>query len=107
MKLPSDSKISDNKIKEYLLKPKKRNDKSFWLGQAGYERDNWQVLKNDIMNQLLSKDATLVETTEFGQLFKLTGTIIGPNGKSLFVCTIWMKEFSTGLTDKVYYNVSR
>jgi hypothetical protein len=98
MKLPQDTLIAAEKITKYLLVPKKRNDKSQWLAMAGYTPENWRILQHDLKNQILSKDALLLESTTFGQLYEIKGQLVGPNGKSLSVCTIWMKEKSTGQT---------
>lgn len=93
MKISKSSLIEDSKIEHYLLKYKPRNDKSLWLASAGYTRENWRKLKQDIRSQLLPADANLVEITEYGELFELRGVLTGPNGKSLAVKTIWMKDY--------------
>ncbi|MBI5606631.1 MAG: hypothetical protein HY879_25145 [Deltaproteobacteria bacterium] len=98
MKLPEDTLIAHEKLTQYLLTPRKRNDKSQWLAQAGYSLNNWEALENDLRDQILSKDVTLLEITEFGKLFEIRGNLIGPNGKKLPVCTIWLTEFGTGNT---------
>jgi len=41
MKLPSTAIIAPDKIKEYLLSSRKRNDKSEWLAKAVYKLENW------------------------------------------------------------------
>jgi len=68
MKLPSDAFISTDKLTNYLLTPRKRNDKSKWLGQAGYFSSNWQILENDLRHQILPRDALLTEKSEYGDL---------------------------------------
>ena len=98
MKLPHDTLIAHEKLTQYLLALRKRNDKSQWLAQAGYTIENWQVLENDIRNQISSANATPIEKTEYGQLYEISRNLIGPNGKSLPVCTIWMTETATGIT---------
>ncbi|OQX76918.1 MAG: hypothetical protein B6D64_09055 [Bacteroidetes bacterium 4484_276] len=40
MELPYNSLIAHSKLKDYLLVPKKRNDKSKWLAQIGYNLDD-------------------------------------------------------------------
>ena len=47
MKLSDDVRIAPEKLTQYLLTPKKRNDKSKWLAEAGYTLENWQKLEND------------------------------------------------------------
>jgi len=97
MKLPLDSLIAHEKLTDYLLKPKKRNDKSKWLAQAGYTLENWQLLENDLRTQVLSLDATLIDKTRYGQMYEIRGKLIGPNGQALLVCTIWITEFTSGI----------
>ena len=83
MKLPEDTLISSDKLTQYLLAFKKRNDKLQWLSQAGYALDNWQTLEKDLREQILTIDATPAEKTKYGQLFEISGELLGPNGKSL------------------------
>lgn len=61
MKLPEDTLIAYEKLTQYLLLLKKRNDKSQWLAEAGYTLENWQVLENDLRNQ------TKTNRTQWGQ----------------------------------------
>jgi len=98
MRLPEDTLISDDKLTQYLLVPKKRNDKSQWLAQAGYTLENWQALENDLRNQVLSNVANPTEKTEYGQMYEIRAKLVGPNGKSLSVCTIWITEGAAGTT---------
>jgi hypothetical protein len=54
-KLPENTLIAREKLTNYLLISKKRNDKSQWLSKAGYTHENWQVLKNDLKKLEISK----------------------------------------------------
>ena len=98
MKLAGNTLISHEKLIQYLLVPRKRNDKSQWLAEAGYILENWKVLERDLREQVLSIDAAPTEKTEYGQMYEIRGKLTGPNGKSLTVCTIWMTENETGNT---------
>ncbi len=98
MKLPIDAFISEQKLTDYLLKPKIRNDKSKWLSYIGYNLANWQILENDLRNQVLPCHAKPTDKTQYGQTYEIIGELIGPNGKKLSVCTIWMTEFLSGIT---------
>ena len=98
MKLPENTLIAHEKLTQYLLVLKKRNDKSQWLAQAGYTIENWQLLENDLRAQLLPLDAIPTESTKYGQMYEIRGRLTGPNGKSLSVRTVWMKETATGNT---------
>jgi hypothetical protein len=92
MKLPEDAIISYEKLTQYLLVFRKRNDKSQWLAKAGYVLDNWYMLEKDIRSQILPLDASPRENTHYGQMYGIRGGLNGPNGKSLSVCTVWMTE---------------
>lgn len=98
MKLPEDSIIAEEKIKNYLLSPRVRNDKSKWLERAGYSLANWYLLESDLRKQILQLQAAPTEKTKYGQMYEIQGKLKGPNGKLLSVTSIWMTEFSTGIT---------
>lgn len=98
MKLPENTLIAREKLTNYLLVWRKRNDKSEWLARAGYTRENWQILESDLRNQILSKNAIPAERTEFGQMYEIRGRLVGPNGKSLSVLSFWMTDNETGNT---------
>ncbi len=98
MRLPADTLISQTKLTNYLLVPRRRNDKSKWLAWAGYTLKNWRLLENDLRNLILSEEAVPIDETEYGQLYEIRRKLLGPNGKSLSVCTIWMTESATGKT---------
>ena len=97
MRLPKDALISDEKLVKYLLVPKKRNDKSRWLAEAGYTLGTWPILKADLKNQALPGNASLIETTAYGIMYEIRSRLTGPNGKTLAVRTIWMVEKATGI----------
>ena len=98
MKLSSNTLIAPEKLTQYLLIPRRRNDKSRWLAQAGYTIKNWQLLEKDLRKQILSLAAIPIENTRYGQMYEIKGNLTGPNGKTLAVCTIWMTETATGDT---------
>ncbi len=98
MKLPDDSIISSEKITEYLLKWQPDNDKSKFLARAGYLSDNWQRLLQDIRVQILTMEAELMRKTVYGDLFRIRGILLGPNGVSLRVITVWMEEYASRQT---------
>lgn len=97
-KLPENTIIAREKLTNYLLISKKRNDKSQWLSKAGYTNENWQELKNDLKKLIRSTEAMPIENSEYGQIYEIRDEISGPNGNSLKVCTIWMTEIATGIT---------
>lgn len=98
MILPADAHIAAEKLRHYLLVPKARNDKSKWLGRAGYTSENWDRLEVDIRQQVLTQEAEKEETNLYGNVYRITCGLRGPNGRVLRVVTIWMTEHETGQT---------
>ncbi len=98
MRLSESTLISPEKLTDYLLTFKKRNDKSRWLAKLGYTIENWKALEYDLRKQILSLDVVPIEKTEYGQLYEIKGKLTGPNGISLSVCTIWIIETETGIS---------
>ena len=96
MKLSEDAIIAASKLNQYLLVPKKRNDKSQWLATAGYVLENWPELERDLREQILSLDAIFTEETFYGKMYEIAGNLRGPNGRTIAVRTFWMDETATG-----------
>jgi Domain of unknown function (DUF6883) len=98
VKLPSDAVIAPEKLTRYLLAPREFDDKSQFLRQAGYTLDNWEQLEADLRLHVLPAEATVIEHTDYGDIFAIRAALTGPNGKTLFVRTIWMHELRSGVT---------
>jgi len=98
MRLPEDATIAAAKLRDYLLTPKARNDKSKWLDQAGYSLDNWQQLETDLRQQVLTQEAQLNESNRYGDVYRIEARMSGPNSQQLAVVTIWMIEKESGET---------
>ena len=98
MKLPATATIAKEKFTDYLLEWQPNNDKSKFLEPAGYGSNNRQRLVDDIRTQILSTDAEFVRKTPYGDLFRIHNVLVGPNGVTLRVVTIWMKEYVSGET---------
>jgi hypothetical protein len=90
--------IAVEKLTHYLLVKRPVGDKSDFLKQAGYAVDNPRRLEEDIRTQILSQEATPIETTDYGELFEIKGTLVGPNGTALKVKSVWMEEWKTDAT---------
>lgn len=96
MRLSSDAVIARAKLTKYLLQWRPENDKSLFLAQAGYTPSEAEQLDKDIRRQLLSLEATFDEATQFGDKYRICGSLTGPNGRKLEVVSIWMVEKATG-----------
>lgn len=95
MRIPEDLIISEDKITRYLLVQKARNDKSKFLAQAGFTQENPEALTRAIRFQAVAAEAAeAVEDrcNEYGTFYQVEGELIGTNGVSLSVVTIWLKR---------------
>ena len=98
MRLPADTAIDADKLTRYLLLPQARGDKSAFLAQAGYTLENADQLLRDLRTQILPLEAVALESNKFGRYYEIRGTLTGPNGVPLAVCTIWMTEHLSSVT---------
>jgi hypothetical protein len=98
LRLPDRTIIAPEKLTHYFLKWQVENDKSKFLEHAGYTLENWQQLEHDIRSQILPVEAKLVRKTRYGDMLKIHGTLVGPNGVSLKIVTIWMMEYKSQQT---------
>ena len=98
MKLPADAIIAAEKVTRYLLVRQTRGDKSAFLARGGYTIENAAQLLDDLRIQLLTIAATPLHSTEFVQFYEIRGPLSGPNGVTLQIRSIWMKENLSGIT---------
>lgn len=82
--------IAEAKLTKYLLTLLPKDDKSQYLASAGYTLENWQQLEQDLRQQILTLEAIPSGMTQYGQKYSITGNLMGPNGKTLQVKTIWI-----------------
>jgi len=52
----------------------------------------------DIRTQLLPGEALFEEMNDYGTKYRISGTLVGPNGRRLLVESIWMVEAVNGVT---------
>jgi hypothetical protein len=97
VKLPADSVIAPEKATKYLLVRQARGDKSAFLVRAGYTAANPEQLLHDLRRQVLSQEAVLLQRTKFGQFYEIRALLAGPNGRTLRIRSIWMKEHLSGV----------
>lgn len=98
MRLPADVRIAPEKLTDYLLRPRDEHDKSGFLALAGYTPGHALRLELDIRAQLLPLEAFAAGEDRYGWKYLIRGRLTGPNGRSLAVLSVWMKEKATGAT---------
>lgn len=92
MKIPEDAVISDDKITRYLLVQKARNDKSKFLAQAGFTTHNPEALRAAIQSIVETGEAVEDRSNEYGVFYQVVGDLIGVDGVTLSVVTIWLQR---------------
>ncbi len=83
--------VPPEKVRDYLLSPRHpvgRYKAAFFISH-GYETSEWETLAADICG-LLPAQASLVDTTEFGKKYTISGEVIGPNGRKFGLTTVWI-----------------
>ncbi len=86
---PSDVVIPSEKLTRYLLIPRVRNDKSKFLGQAGFTTENPAVLEQAIRDLIARNDVVQERENRYGIFYRVSGELVGPSG-ILSVVTIWI-----------------
>lgn len=92
MKIPPDAIIPHDKLNNYLLAFKARNDKSKFLAIGGFTLSNSDALREALRSLAATVDAIEDRTDEYGKFYRVEGGIIGVNGVRLSVATIWLKR---------------
>jgi hypothetical protein len=107
VRIPADAIIPDDKLTRYLLVYQARNDKSRFLAQAGFTQDNPAILRSAIQLVIDSGEAIADRTNEYGTFYQVEGELIGNNGVSLSVTTIWLERSIDGRFQFVTLKPSR
>ncbi|WP_363319185.1 DUF6883 domain-containing protein [Microcoleus sp. PH2017_01_SCD_O_A] len=84
--------MQDQKSANYLLVYQPKDDKSEYLALAGYNQENWQILKRDIMEAVEGAEVAEVTSTGWGTRFKVKIQWYGPNNRLVKVVTIWQQD---------------
>jgi hypothetical protein len=92
MQIPPNAIIPKAKLTEYLLKYKTKNDKSQYLSQAGFTQNNPEQLTTAIYQLIQSNRAIKDLENDYGTFYKVSGQLIGFNGRNLSVITIWLQR---------------
>jgi hypothetical protein len=86
MFIPADKiEIPAEKLTDYLLVQKQKNDKSAFLFKLGYTKEDWIELQNDIKSIATNNEAILQQQTVFGDMYEVKGKL-----KSFGIVTVWL-----------------
>lgn len=99
MRIPADAIIAEEKLTEYLLVHRERDDKSGFLRRAGFTLANWSLLHDAIRASVDSTDAIEDGASEYGTFYRVEGWLVGPESQ-LAVTSIWMRR---AMDQRVYF----
>jgi len=91
MRIPADAIIPAEKLTRYLLLPRPWDDKSRFLGQAGFSLHDPASLEDAIRRTAANFDAVDDGFNDYGTFFRVDGDLVGPTGRSLQVVIIWLQ----------------
>ena len=92
MRLPLDVMLPIEKLTAYLLVEREWDDKSKFLAQAGFTRENPHLLLAAIRKLAATAEAVEDGRNEYGAFLRAEGILTGPNGRALSVVTIWLQS---------------
>nr|WP_202925203.1 DUF6883 domain-containing protein [Myxacorys almedinensis] len=75
-----------------MLVQKARNDKSKFLAQAEFTTDNPEALRVAIQSIAQAGEAVEDRNNEYGTSYQVVGELVGANGVTLSVVTIWLQR---------------
>lgn len=92
--------ITRAKLEKYALDPNHvasvagkssgKDKAALFKSILGFEPSNWELLKQDILDQLPFYEACYRGTTIYGREYTVVMSIVGPNGNSADVLTGWI-----------------
>ena len=90
--------IEPAKVRDYLLSvihPVGRF-KAVVFGSLGYRAEEWERLRDDLLALARTTESVAGESSAFGQKYKVSGSLKGPNGREgLFTC-VWLAPADNG-----------
>ena len=87
------------KLEEYALNPAHKDGRHkarLFKSILGFEKADWQTLVKLILDELPYHEAVLSREDKWGKFYSVTLPIIGPNGNTAVVQTIWKIATETG-----------
>jgi filamentous hemagglutinin len=87
--------VDEHKLVSYALdeqNPRGR-DKARVFGKVlGYTKENWQALKDAIVTGIADADAESLGSSDYGEVWRVDLTLIGPSGRTAVVRTTWQYD---------------
>ena len=82
--------IADEKLLNYLLDEENSKGKSTFFNLFGFDKNNFEELKSELLNLACSGEVIAAESNIFGVKFTVIGKISSPVNRFPFICSIWI-----------------
>ena len=92
MKLPNceNAIIQDIKLTGHLLDEENSKGKSFFFTRLGFEKSNFQLMSNALLQLACSGEVTGTESAKFGLKYRVAGRLDNPLNRDVIVLSIWI-----------------
>ncbi len=80
MRIPSNADSPIEKLTQYLLVYRLKNDKSRFLAQAGFSLKNVDALERAIRRVIAENEAEMDRRDQYGTFYRVAGRLKGPIG---------------------------
>jgi hypothetical protein len=90
--------IPRSKLEGYALDPAHKDGRHkarLFKSILGFEQADWQKLEKAIMDELSYYEAVLSRVDKWSEFYSVSLPVVGPNGKTTVVQTIWKIETGT------------
>jgi hypothetical protein len=83
--------IDPEKLRDYLLSPEHPQGrfKARVFGALGFRAERWHELESAFRTQHLTQEAERLAAVGAGQKFKIQAILVGPDGESAVIVSIW------------------
>lgn len=92
------AEIDPRKLYGYLLSPTHRDgrSKAQFFAALGYIADEWLTLEADLRIQHVTQPAKAGPVRPYGQIYTIRAILVGPNGQSANVRSVWLVRADSG-----------
>ena len=90
--------IPRSKLEDYALNPAHKDGRHkarLFKSILGFEKADWQKLEKIILNELPYYEAVFSRVDKWGKFYSVSLLVVGANGKTAVVQTIWKIETGT------------
>ena len=92
--LPSDLRVAESKVVDYLLNPVKSRGKAGFLLRLGCRPEEWQVLAEAFREQARGNPVVNTVVSPYGMRYSVDGLLQTPDPREALpaIRTVWIQE---------------